>query len=104
MSYKDKSRIKEEAFEILQEMAMRDIYSTYNIRYIGKSAFTPQVIIRVSRECFKKFIDMLIDYGITFLRYDKLNETEMTIFIPEIDIYKISNEKIKRLYDCIEDL
>lgn len=106
MNYKSKSKsqIKDEAFEILQELAMKDIYCTYNIMYIEKSAFKPQVKIRVSSGCFKKFLDMLIDNGITFLCYEKLNETEMTISIPEFDIYKISNEKIKRLHDCIEDL
>ena len=104
MNYKNKSRIKEEAFDLLQEMAMRDIFGTYNIINIEKCVLKPEYIIRVSRGNFKNFLNMLIDYGIKFLHYEELSETYMGIYIFDEDIYKLTNEKIKRLHDCIEDL
>lgn len=104
MNYKNKSRIKEEAFDLLHEMAMRDIFGTYNIINIERCLLMPEYIIRVSKGNFKNFLNMLTDYGINILNYEELSETDMCIYIFDEDIYKLTNKKIKRLHDCIEDL
>ena len=104
MNYKTKYQIKEETFDLLQELAMRDIFETYNIINIEKCVFRPTCEIIVSRGNFKNILNMMIDRGITFLNYEELDETHMVIFIFENDIYKLTNEKIKLLHDCIEDL
>lgn len=104
MNYKTKYQIKEETFDLLQELAMRDIFETYNITNIEKCVSKPKCEIIVSRGNFKNILNMIIDRGITYLHYEKLDETHMAIFIPEYYIYELTNEKIKRLHDCIEDL
>lgn len=104
MSNIDKSRIKEEAFNRLEELAMNDVYSRYNITSIDKCTFKPEYVITVSKSNYKSFLDMMIDYGITFFHTNKFGETQIAIFIFDKDIYKLANEKIKRLHDCIEDL
>ena len=103
MNDKTKSEIKYKALHILQELAMKDVFETCNIINIEKCIFKPEYVITVSRSNFNKFIDMLVDCGLSYCHYNE-GETKTSIFIYDQDIYKLSNEKIKRLHDCIEDL
>lgn len=105
MNYKTKDQIKEEAFDILHELEMEDIRNTYDVLDIEESDFNCNfIIIKVSPDNFKDVINVFIEMGLTRFTTNKMSNC-IEIIISEYDLlYKLTNKKIKRLHDCIEDL
>lgn len=103
MNYKTKDQIKEEAFDILHELEIDEIRNTYDVLDIEKSIYD-KYIITVSPDNFKDVINVFIEMGLTRFATSKMSNC-IEILISEYDLLnKLSNEKIKRLHDCIEDL
>ena len=103
MNYKTKDQIKEEAFDILHELEIDEIRNTYDVLDIEKSVYG-KYIITVSPDNFKDVINVFIEMGLTHFATSKMSNC-IEILIPEYDLLnKLSNEKIKRLHDCIENL
>lgn len=103
MNYKTKDQIKEEAFDILHELEMEDIRNTYDVLDIEESIYN-KYIITVSPDNFKDVINVFIKMGLTSFATSKMSNY-IEILISEYDLLnKLTNKKIKRLHDCIEDL
>lgn len=106
MNYKTKDQIKEEAFDILNELVMIYLNNTYKIDRIEDIYHDSARKITVQPEYFKDVLIILAENGITdFKTHENIKGQYITIEISNWDFNnKFVDKQYKRLHDCIEDL
>lgn len=106
MSNKNKSEIKEEELDILNELIMKSLIDTYEMERIEDSYNDSAHKITVPPDYFKDVVSILIENGITnFKTYKNIKSQFITIEISKWDFNnKFVDKQYKQLHDCIEDL